>query len=67
MILSLKIAGLKSTLGRDGSVNLKPIADQSSSSSSGGGKKKKKVRTLVSFQPRQSHFDRFNSSSQKDQ
>lgn len=51
-------AGLTHQVDKDGAVHLRPIR--------ASVKSRKKVRALVSFVPRQSHFDRFNITSSKD-
>ncbi|EST07172.1 Membrane bound O-acyl transferase, MBOAT [Kalmanozyma brasiliensis GHG001] len=52
--------GLSHRVGKDGAVYLKPVAATSS-------KGRKKMRAVVSFKPRTSHFDRFNETSSRDQ
>ncbi|SPO29196.1 related to acyl-CoA sterol acyltransferase [Ustilago trichophora] len=51
--------GLSHRLGKDGAIYLKPVAASS--------KSRKKMRAVVSFKPRRSHFDRFNETSSRDQ
>ncbi|GAC97889.1 sterol O-acyltransferase [Pseudozyma hubeiensis SY62] len=51
--------GLSHRVGKDGAIHLKPVAAST--------KARKKMRAVVSFKPRQSHFDRFNETSSRDQ
>ncbi|SNX87432.1 related to acyl-CoA sterol acyltransferase [Melanopsichium pennsylvanicum] len=51
--------GLSHRVGKDGAIHLEPVAASS--------KSRKKMRAVVSFKPRRSHFDRFNESSSRDQ
>lgn len=51
--------GLSHRVGKDGAIYLKPVAASS--------KSRKKMRAVVSFKPRTSHFDRFNETSSRDQ
>ncbi|TKY87998.1 hypothetical protein EX895_003094 [Sporisorium graminicola] len=53
------VKGLSHRVGKDGAIYLKPVA-----ASSRAGKK---MRAVVSFKPRRSHFDRFNEISSRDQ
>ena len=52
------VKGLSHRVGRDGAIHLTPVA-----SSKAGNK----MRAVVSFKPRHSHFDRFNEHSSRDQ
>ncbi|PWN50101.1 MBOAT-domain-containing protein [Violaceomyces palustris] len=52
--------GLTHSVGHDGAVHLHPLPASSSRGRS------RKVRAVVTFVPRQSHFDRFNQSSSGD-
>ncbi|SOV01898.1 related to acyl-CoA sterol acyltransferase [Ustilago sp. UG-2017a] len=51
--------GLSHRIDKDGAIHLKPVAASS--------KSRKKMRAVVSFKPRNSHFDRFNETSSRDQ
>ncbi|KIS66357.1 uncharacterized protein UMAG_05355 [Mycosarcoma maydis] len=51
--------GLSHRVGKNGAIHLEPVAASS--------KARKKMRAVVSFRPRQSHFDRFNETSSRDQ
>ena len=51
--------GLSHRIDKDGAIHLRPTPSTSS--------RKKKIRTIVSFRPRHSHFDRHNTSSSGDQ
>ncbi|ETS64350.1 hypothetical protein PaG_01197 [Moesziomyces aphidis] len=50
---------LSHRVGKDGAIHLKPVAASTRS--------RKKMRAVVSFKPRNSHFDRFNETSSRDQ
>ncbi|KAN0063718.1 Sterol O-acyltransferase 2 (Sterol-ester synthase 2) [Thecaphora frezii] len=58
-VTHLGAKGVTPQVGKDGAVHLRP---QPASSS-----RRKRIRAVVSFKPRHSHFDRDNSSSSTDQ
>ncbi|CDS81951.1 related to acyl-CoA sterol acyltransferase [Sporisorium scitamineum] len=51
------VKGLSHKIGKNGAIYLKPLASRAG----------KKMRAVVSFKPRRSHFDRFNENSSRDQ
>lgn len=57
------VKALSHRVGKDGAIHLKPVVVVVASSSS----RTKKMRAVVSFKPRRSHFDRFNEHSSRDQ
>ncbi|CBQ70133.1 related to acyl-CoA sterol acyltransferase [Sporisorium reilianum SRZ2] len=51
------VKALSHRVGKDGAIHLRPVA----------AKAGKRMRAVVSFKPRRSHFDRFNEASSRDQ
>lgn len=63
------VRGISHNIDGDGGVHLRPMSSarhKTSSRAMGGARSGKKIRSLVSFKPRQSHFDRHNVEAAKD-